>query len=451
MLPIVEGKRVLVIGEGCMCQTILVDRLHQWGLQSYVIDDIAYLVPSLQQDSSFDVVIMDRYVRDQGDLTVIDTIRAVTDTLPIILYTTLAMRKTLDTLVENRGVILLHKPIKPKVLLETLVSIVQHGELHDAAHAVASHRPPIQVPTWAEMQSSKQKTATLLAHTLPLRILIVEDNQVNQKVALRMLERIGYSADVVENGEEALRVVEQTVYDVVFMDIQMPHMDGLEATRLIRQRVPHSRQPRIIAMTAHALQGDRRQCIEAGMDDYVSKPIQLEQLYAVLEHIRPVSLLVEESVGLKPHTPPPPAAVACTNVGESAPSQIAIVEREQKKDEDEVVVDSTVLHHLQESLGGDDAKKVIDELIMIFVRDTRTLLDTLDEAIAHEDRETWTRLAHTLKSSSAQMGAKRLSLLCKELEQAGRKGTNYETVPTLVHSIRALSERVCQTLSTLEK
>jgi CheY-like chemotaxis protein len=122
-----------------------------------------------------------------------------------------------------------------------------------------------------------------LGERFPLRVLLAEDNPINQKVELRMLERVGYRADAVASGIEALAALERRPYDVVIMDVQMPEMDGLEATRRLRARFAGTGRPQVIAMTANAMEGDREACLAAGMDDYVAKPVRLEALAATLE------------------------------------------------------------------------------------------------------------------------------------------------------------------------
>ncbi len=119
----------------------------------------------------------------------------------------------------------------------------------------------------------------------PLRILLAEDNVVNQKLALRLLQQMGYRADVASNGIEAIECVERQAYDLVLMDVQMPEMDGLEATRRITAKWSSGDRPRIVAMTANAMQGDREMCLEAGMDDYVTKPIRVDALVEALNNV----------------------------------------------------------------------------------------------------------------------------------------------------------------------
>jgi CheY-like chemotaxis protein len=126
-----------------------------------------------------------------------------------------------------------------------------------------------------------------MAERQPLRILLAEDNVVNQKLALRLLQQMGYRADVASNGIEAVECVARQPYDVVLMDVQMPEMDGLEASRRITARWKPNERPRIVAMTANAMQGDREECLAAGMDDYVTKPIRVDALVGALENVNP--------------------------------------------------------------------------------------------------------------------------------------------------------------------
>jgi CheY-like chemotaxis protein len=159
----------------------------------------------------------------------------------------------------------LAKPLKPSQLYDALLGIF-------AGQAPLTRRTEV----FAELDPH-------MAERLPLRILLAEDNPVNQKLALRLLAQLGYRADVAGNGLEAVAALERQQYDLVLMDVQMPEMDGLEAARAICQRWPRSARPRLIAVTANAMQGDRELCLEAGMDDYISKPIRVNELVAALD------------------------------------------------------------------------------------------------------------------------------------------------------------------------
>ncbi len=142
-----------------------------------------------------------------------------------------------------------------------------------------------QAATAGSSTTNAQALSSQLGREIPINVLLAEDNAVNQKVALRFLERLGYRADAVSNGLEAVNTLESRNYDLVFMDLQMPEMDGLEASRQIRSRLPAARQPKIVALTANAMQGDRERCLAAGMDDYISKPVKLHEIEAVIRRL----------------------------------------------------------------------------------------------------------------------------------------------------------------------
>jgi PAS domain S-box-containing protein len=168
---------------------------------------------------------------------------------------------------DGHPLIVAYKPLKTSTLLRALVTLGNPNAQPAAAHGFTP------------------SPELLLAHEYPLEVLLAEDNVVNQKVALRFLQRLGYRAEVVSNGLEVITTLEARHYDLVLMDLQMPEMDGLEASRQIRRLLPADRQPRIIALTANAMQGDRELCLEAGMDDYISKPVKLSDISAAIRRL----------------------------------------------------------------------------------------------------------------------------------------------------------------------
>ncbi len=229
----------------------------------------------------------------------------------------------------------------------------------------------------------------LLAQEIPLRILLAEDNTVNQKVALLTLEKLGYHADVVSNGVEVLDAVSRQVYDVVLMDVEMPKMDGLDATLHIREMMSEQR-PRIIAITAYTMQGDRERFLQAGMDDYISKPLRLEELISVLKQI-------------KPNLPS----------GENQEDEVISTSR---------ILDVRVIKSLRD-MAGVNADKILTQIIDNYLEDAPPLLQQIREAVVNADSEALRIAAHTLRASSANLGAIVFSQLCKELEALGRQGT----------------------------
>jgi two-component system, sensor histidine kinase and response regulator len=182
--------------------------------------------------------------------------------LPIVLLSSMGTRGTAEQMRAKGFAAALTKPVRQAQLLDVVSRI-----LGEARH-----------------DSARQPGAATIGEALGLRVLLAEDNLVNQKVALRMLSRLGCQARAVGNGLEALAALERETYDVVLMDVQMPDMDGFEATRRIRQReAAAGGHIPVIAMTAHAMEGDRQRCLDAGMDGYLSKPVKPDEIAKVLQ------------------------------------------------------------------------------------------------------------------------------------------------------------------------
>lgn len=253
-------------------------------------------------------------------------------------------------------------------------------------------------------------------------LLVAEDNPVNQKVALRMLERLGYSVDVADDGKKALEALEGVPYDAVLMDVQMPEMDGYEATAELRRReADGERHTPVIAMTANALQGDREDALAAGMDDYISKPVKAEDLEAILA--RWVSRSDEETEEENP------AAQENGAVDPSLP-----------------VVDYGVIDELRQ-LQLDGEPDLLAELVEVFVEDASARLKTLREALNQADADGVAKIAHTLKGSAGNLGASRMAHLAAQLEERGRSG-NLDGAEDLLGELDSEFEKANAELST---
>jgi CheY-like chemotaxis protein/HPt (histidine-containing phosphotransfer) domain-containing protein len=231
--------------------------------------------------------------------------------------------------------------------------------------------------------------------------LLAEDNEVNQDVVSQFLGRLGYQPDIAENGLVVLDALQRQHYDLVLMDVQMPEMDGLEATRRIRQDFPPERQPRIIAVTANALRGERAACLAAGMDDYISKPIEPTQLIQAIQRCAPTTL---------PADAPSPSEEAVEGVT-----------AEQAIPSDGAALDLAILQQLQATLG-EDAPKLLPRMIASYLEAAARLHSVMAEWRAQGQANALLRAAHTLKSNSELFGAPILAALYRDLEQHAKDG-----------------------------
>ena len=265
-----RGRHALVVDDSDHNRLILRRRLTSWGITSRDSGDPSAALRWVGAGELFDIAILDMHMPGTNGVALATQLRATAagSNLPLILLSSLGDRPSAADAVHFAAI--LSKPIKPSALYDTVANALANQDFPVSSD---QHLSPIH-PDGAEPVHQR------------LNVLLAEDNVVNQKVALGTLNRLGYRADIAANGLEVLQALQRRHYDIVLMDVHMPELDGLDATRQIRKEFPVDRQPRIIAMTANAFAEDRDRCIEAGMDDYISKPVRKEALAAALTNGR---------------------------------------------------------------------------------------------------------------------------------------------------------------------
>ncbi len=265
----VEGRRLLAVDDNSTSRRILTDLARNWGMTSLAVETPDEALVLLRAGEKFDAAILDMQMPEMDGLMLAQEIRRLRskEEMPLVLLSSIGKQEDAAGLFSAN----LTKPVKPSQLLDVLAQLFWQGREGEAAKQAAVSVHPFK-PVEAK-------------HTE--RILLAEDNVVNQKVALHLLHNLGYRADLAANGLEVLEAVERQTYDIILLDMQMPEMDGLEAARQLVKRYPApSARPWIIALTANAMQGDRELCLAAGMDDYLTKPIKKPELSSALERGR---------------------------------------------------------------------------------------------------------------------------------------------------------------------
>ncbi|AUI68103.1 response regulator [Beggiatoa leptomitoformis] len=403
------GKHLLIVDDNATNLRILKLQTQQWGMAAEEAFSGKEALNRLQQSTiPFDLVILDMQMPEMDGLTLTKEIRKTYNIkeLPIIMLTSLGRHHA--DISPHLFSAYLTKPVKAAQLLTVIKSVFSPQSLDPSQHI--------------ELSSPDQD----MAKKHPLRILLAEDNLTNQKVAIHLLRRLGYSVDIASNGKEAVEAVARQHYDTILMDVQMPEMDGFEATEQIRERWQHFEQrPYIVAMTAHALQGYREKCLAAGMDDYVTKPIRREELVAALW--RSPSRLQLQSVE------PPLLTVSTPTTPVKTSQQPTVINNTPT-----IMTDMNQLSLLKEqlqtalsSLIGDDEPELIRELMTTYLDGGESLIEQLYSAIADSsavDMALLAQVTHSLKSSSASLGVLELADSCKEVEYQCRQGDSTDIV-----------------------
>ena len=369
---LLSGKRLLLVDDSATNRRILTLQAKSWQMLPYAAASGPEALAWLGRGDVFDVAILDMHMPKMDGLALAAAIRRLPQVanLPLVMLTSVGPRE------RNQGEVAfaayLTKPVKASQLYNVLVSVF-------------AGRAPMDTP-----RTPPSAIDTGLAERLPLRILLAEDNAINQKLTLRILEKMGYHAEAVGNGLEVLDAVRRRPYDLIFMDIQMPEMDGLDATRRLVAEWPAEVRPIIVAMTAAAMHGDRELCLAAGMDDYISKPVRMAELSAIVERWG-------------------------TGIHAARPAL-----RPEQAFAELLTVDPETLDELRSLNTGcqDDFAEMIDS----YLETTPARLAGLAEAFASSDFRSMAATAHHLRGGSGVVGAQKMMSLCQQLEEHARAG-----------------------------
>jgi PAS domain S-box-containing protein len=415
--PELRGRRVLIVDDHPTNRQFLTLQLRAWEMEPVAVESGEQALALLQHADSFDLALLDLHMPEMDGLRLADEIRRrpATSGLPLVLLASLGRGQRVPRF--DQFAASLTKPIKASQLYDALLAIFARGAPtrphQDSARNAARARPSFDAG---------------MAQRLPLRILITEDNEINQDVISQFLSRLGYHADVAENGRAALEALQRRPYDVVLMDVQMPEMDGLEATRRIRRDLASEQQPRIIAVTANAVRSEREECLAAGMDDYISKPIDSGQLILALERCALAT------------TQLPAEQAALATAGRDSAKQT-------DRTDDDMPLDLVTLQQLRATLG-EDAATLLPTMIASYLAAAAQLPFAAAEWRAQGQADALRRAAHTLKSNSELFGAPALAALYSDLEQFTKDGV-LQAVEALLPQIHAEQERVQAALDAL--
>ena len=380
-------KCLLIVETHQINRDNLTIQAQSWKMKTIAVESSEEALEKLKQQK-IDAAVFDRQMPGVGHQTLAESIHQQPNyqNLPLILLGNISKQEPPQPQVNSKATSSVIKPVKKSQLYYSLIEAFRG-------------KPPI-------VKKNQKRSLYLdseMARKHPLNILVAEDHSVNQKMALLILQRLGYKADLADNGLKALEAVSQKVYDVILMDVQMPEMDGLEATARIKQELPETERPRIIALTASAMQGDQEECLAAGMDDYISKPIRIEELVRALYKCQSLEKNVASSPEL--NNPLPQA--------------------------DSSIINGEALEEIK-YMAGEDAAEFLVEMIDCYLGESPGLIAAIEKAISEDNASALRNSAHSFKSNSATLGAINLTRLCKELELIGKEGTTIGSSEKLI-------------------
>ena len=396
--PDLSGRRVLLVEDNETAGRAAASYATKAKLALDIATDAAAALQKIEA-ASYDAIVLDLQLPDKNGIALAREIRQTPKgkELPILLMTDVRLRSD-DTRPLQVGVSLyVFKPIRPSQFYDAITRAFE-GRTKEERKA----------PVSSEFDSD-------MGERMPLKILLADDNLINQKVGAKMLEKLGYNPDIAANGVEVLKMLEQKPYQIIFLDVQMPEMDGYEASRRIHQRWQGSKRPRIIAMTGNALEGDRERCLAAGMDDYVAKPVRVTELQAVLDRWGKVDL------------------------------------KETSTDNEEgPMLDKTILAELRD-MKSKEGVPLLWELIDLFLTNSPQHLEQIQSGEVTASQRAFA--AHIFRGMSLNLGANQLGGICEQIEDLCNDG-DMAPVEKLVPQLEKIYSNTCtefQAILTTER
>lgn len=398
-VPELTGKRVLVVDDNATNLFILRSHCENWGMLVRTTQSPREAIHWVRIGDPFDVGILDMMIPEMDGHRLAHELRSIRtrESLPLVLLSSAGVSTT-EIGAGDLFSAAVAKPVKHDLLFDILM------ESMGGAKRSSSR--------------SKPKPVERLGERISLSILAAEDNPVNQKLLLRVLKEIGYQADIVPNGVEVMSAVKAKRYDIIFMDVHMPEMDGLEASRLINSIVPRDERPVIVAVTAGALEGDREKCMQAGMDDYITKPIHIADIESVLQR------WTSKAAGRAAQEP--------------VSSELPTGEELEAAMSDRI-----------SQLGLETDPAFVVELIDSYAPLFRNQSRAIDEACGKRDEAKLRYAAHSLKGASLNIGAKKLGAICKSMEDFAEHG-DIDSAAKLIPQLLQVIERTSVALGMIK-
>jgi len=389
------NSHVLLIADDKTESDMYYSYFKRWNMIPHIEYGVLSGLDKLRTESEYNLVLIDAQMTSTNPMELAKRIRELRtqDDLPIVLFNADEQGEVFYDYTSDVVSAVIPKNVDRSKVLDILIGVFSVEDHQRSQH-----------------EAGLKNMLVKLGEEIPARIMIAEDNLINQKLVQNIFEGLGYKPVIVSNGLQVLEQMKKTRFDIIFMDVQMPEMDGLEATRQIIRNFDPSLKPLIIAMTAFALEGDKAKCIDAGMDDYISKPFMVEE---IVDRIRKWS----------------------KDKNSNPPEKMLTKEEEAVQLKKKILVDETVLNRLKDMAASADMD-FFGEVIRMFIQQGKEIISDIEDLCAKKEWDKMSQQAHKLKGSSLNIGANMLAETCRVIELKG-KSPNGETCEVLAKRLRS--------------